>query len=123
MNGNSFVADTNILIYLLDGDTRISEALENKKIFISFISEIELLSSKKLNITELDTIKELLTQCTIVDPNTIIKESTINFRKEYGLKIPDALIAATSYYLNIPLLTSDKDFTSLKELSVAYFEV
>jgi len=123
MNGNSFVADTNILIYLLDGDTRISEALENKKVFISFISEIELLSSKKLNIRELDTIKELLTQCTIVDPNTIIKESTINFRKEYGLKIPDALIAATSYYLNIPLLTSDKDFTSLKELSVAYFEV
>ena len=63
MSGNSLVADTNILVYLLNGDKRLME-----------------------------------------------------------LKLPDAFIAATSYNLQLPLITADKDFNSIKELSIIYYE-
>ena len=43
MNGTNIIADTNILIYLLKGDTRIAEQLEGRQLFISVITEMELL--------------------------------------------------------------------------------
>lgn len=42
MNGNNLLVDTNIVIYLLSGDKTIADLLDKKKIYISFITEIEL---------------------------------------------------------------------------------
>ncbi len=122
MNGNSIVADTNVLIYLLTGDSRLIDLLENSTLFISFITEIELLSSKNLTETDENTIHKLLSQSSIVDINSTIKNSTISIRSQYGIKIPDAIIAATSIYLNIPLVTSDSDFKRIKELDIVFYE-
>lgn len=44
MSGNSIFLDTNILIYLLQGDLKIAELIDNKTFTISFITELELLS-------------------------------------------------------------------------------
>jgi hypothetical protein len=44
MNGNSLLIDTNIALYLFNGDTTLSFVLDGKKIYISFITELELLS-------------------------------------------------------------------------------
>ncbi|WP_416377625.1 PIN domain-containing protein [Algoriphagus persicinus] len=38
------------------------------------------------------------------------------------MKLPDAIIAATAFYLNIPLMTSDKRLSTLKELNILLFE-
>lgn len=46
MSGNSIFLDTNILLYLLNGDETISVLLKDRNIVISFISEMELLSLK-----------------------------------------------------------------------------
>ena len=44
MNGSDkWLVDTNILIYLLQGNRKIAELLSGKLIFISVITEIELL--------------------------------------------------------------------------------
>ena len=48
MNGNRYFVDTNILIYLLSGEKTLISILNQKQIYISFITEIELLSFKKL---------------------------------------------------------------------------
>ncbi len=122
MNGISLIVDTNILIYLLEGDKRIPGLLQDKSIFISFISEIELLSSKNLTEKENLIIKNLISDSTIMDLNNYIKQESISLRRKYSLKIPDAIIAATSSFLNIPLITSDKDFKKIEELSIIYFE-
>ena len=41
------LSDTNIIIYLLEGDSAIAELFDQNSIFISFITELELLSAKK----------------------------------------------------------------------------
>lgn len=122
MNGSSLLADTNVIIYLLNGDEKFVESLENKNIYLSFITEIELLSRRNLNVKELTTIQKLIENSYILDLNNQIKTETIRFRKKYNLKIPDAIIAATSYYHNVPLITSDQDFTKLQELDIIYYE-
>jgi hypothetical protein len=49
MSGNSLLIDTNIILYLLNGDKTLSKLLDGKKIFVSFISELEVLGFKQLN--------------------------------------------------------------------------
>ena len=48
MSGKSVLVDTNILIYLLKGDRTAAELLSEKELYISFVSQIELSSSKNL---------------------------------------------------------------------------
>lgn len=52
--------------------------------------------------------------------NYKIKEKSIDIRNNHKLKIPDAIIAATSIVYNIPLITSDKDFEKVKELDLVF---
>jgi len=121
MNGNSLIADTNILLYLLAGDKTLANILDNKQVYISFVSELELQSFKLLSIKEKTLINYLLNDCIIIDINDIIKRNTINIRKKYSLKLPDSIIAATSEYLNLPLLTSDSDFNKIEEINTIYY--
>lgn len=80
MNGTDFLCDTNILLYLLAGDKTVSDLLNLKKIFISFITEIELLTFKKLTLSEKKVIEGLLSDCTVISMNERIKKKTIELR-------------------------------------------
>jgi predicted nucleic acid-binding protein len=46
MNGIRLVCDTNPLIYLLDGNQPLAEFLDNKQIYVSVITELELFSKQ-----------------------------------------------------------------------------
>lgn len=61
-------------------------------------------------------------QCIIVDINSGIKKDTIEIRRTNALKLPDAIIAATSQYLDIPLLSADKAFGNVDSLSLVSYE-
>ena len=121
MNGNSILVDTNIILYLLSGDKTIVPLLENKKLFVSFITELELLSFKRLTKTELKIIKSFLAECTIFDINSKIKELTVEIRKKYRLKLPDCIIAATSIYLDISLISADSDFNQVEDADLIFY--
>jgi hypothetical protein len=122
MNGNKLLLDTNIILYLLDGDETLVEILDGKKPYISFITELELYSFKKLNTADKAKIDSVLSQCTIIDINAGIKLSTINIRKKHGVKLPDAIIAGTSLYLSIPLISSDNGFNKIENLNLVYYQ-
>ena len=92
MSGNKLFLDTNILLYLLQGDVTLTEVLE------------------------------LIRECVAIDINAEIKQLAVKFRKQYKVKLPDTIIAATSLYLNIPLITADSDFKKLKELELVFYE-
>jgi predicted nucleic acid-binding protein len=62
------------------------------------------------------TIKRFLSNCKIIDINRSIKDTAINIRKSNKLKLPDAIIAATTLYLNIPLITADKGFKNIDDI-------
>jgi predicted nucleic acid-binding protein len=51
-----------------------------------------------------------------------IKEQTIQLKKEYNIKLPDAIIAATSIIYKIPLVTADKSFSKIEALDLILIE-
>ena len=123
MNGNKIFVDTNILIYFLQGDKDVVEMISDKEVVISFITELELLSLPKISDKSKKLIKELLKICLIIDINAEIKDLAIEFRKKLKIKLPDAIIAATAYFHQLPLLTADKQFKSIEELEVLIYEL
>jgi predicted nucleic acid-binding protein len=116
MNGNKMVIDTNIALYLLDGDEILKEYLEDKAFYLSSITELELLGFKGITETEETAIEFFLEECSIVDMNRGIKDITIDLRRNYKLKLPDAIIAATAIFLGIPLISADGHFDEIEDL-------
>jgi len=51
----------------------------------------------------------------MVELDRSIMDQAILLRREFRLKIPDAIIAATALFLNVPLLTADSDFDKLTD--------
>lgn len=49
MNGNKLLLDTNAVLYLLGGDETLATFLNGKDLYLSIISELELLSYKKIS--------------------------------------------------------------------------
>ena len=117
--------DTNSIIFFLQDllpsssrDFLLGE-LGNKTPKISVITEIELLSWQKISPEQSKTISLFLSNFGKVDLNEEIKEITINIRKSTGLKIPDAIIAASALALDLPLLTNKlKDFQKVDFLKI-----
>lgn len=64
---------------------------------ISFISQIELLVWNPENPNDLKIYQSFVSQSTIVGLQDGIIQETIRIRKSYKLKLPDALIVATSF--------------------------
>jgi len=122
MSGNSLLIDTNIALYLLGGDTILSEVLDGKIIYLSFISELELLSYPDLTDSEEEILSQFISDCIVVDISKEIKIKTIEFRRNYRIKLPDAIIAATASYLRQPIMTADSDFKKIIPIDVLYYE-
>ena len=123
MSGISILSDTNPLIYILGGNQTVAEYLDGKQVWISVITELELFGKKGLNNSEITEIKSLIDSCFIVDINAKIKQLTKKLLQESPIKLPDAIIAATSFYLDIPLFTSDIAFQKVKGLNLIQLEL
>jgi predicted nucleic acid-binding protein len=97
--------DTNAVLYLLGG--RLAESLEAGSYYVSVISEMELLSYPKLTKDATTQIRSFLAQVTVVELTKDVKNTAIQLRREHGLKLPDAIIAASAMNLQAELLTND----------------
>ncbi len=122
MNGNNIFLDTNIVLYLIGGDETLAELLNNKRVYISFITELELLGYMDITNEELQKVEEFLTAITIIDINSEIKKITNEIRRNYKVKLPDAIICATAYNMNLPLMTADKNLSKLTEINILQYE-
>ncbi|RUM41153.1 MAG: hypothetical protein DSY34_04235 [Desulfurobacterium sp.] len=107
--------DTNAILYYL-ADKNIASV--KAEFVISFITEIEVLSYPNLTEQEEEKIREFLRNVYIVNVNNDIKNLTVNFRKRYGLKLPDAMICASACFLKLPLITNDKQMFRVSECSI-----
>jgi predicted nucleic acid-binding protein len=107
----------------LKGEKPIVDFLLEKQLLISFIVELELLSFSKLEPNDLKLIKELLSHCQIIDIDPIIKEKTISIKQKSSLKLPDAIVLATSIRFSIPLIIADKDFLRSNEKLVVWMDL
>ncbi len=73
-------------------------------------------SQRSLSSRDIAGINDLLSNLSINDVNRAIKDTTAQLRREHGLKLADAIIAATAMHLNVPLLTADKGFQRIENL-------
>jgi predicted nucleic acid-binding protein len=117
MSGLSFVADTNFLISVHEGKEYVEPFLDGT-VVISAISEIELLGWHKISVREKQLLRSLLDDCIIFELTADIRKIAIEIRQKVKVKTPDAIIAATSKYLQIPLVTSDKGFKNIPDLEL-----
>lgn len=112
MNGNKILFDTNAVIYFINSPFDIN----NINIFISVISEIELLSYPKITQGEENKIRYFLNNnVNIINLDENMKNETINIRKNFNIKIPDAIIIATAKVNNLSILTQDEDILKFNE--------
>lgn len=84
MNGNKILFDTNAVIYFINSPFYIN----NINIFISVISEIELLSYPKITQGEENKIRYFLNNnnVNIINLDENIKNETISIRKNFNIK-------------------------------------
>ncbi len=122
MSGTAYLLDTNIVLYLLRGDKDIPSLIKGSDIYISFITEMELLSFPKLSSKERSKIESLLNDVLILEFNSEIKRTAIQLRSKYHLGLPDSIIAASSVFLNIQLISADKALAKIKEIDFVLIE-
>jgi len=122
MSGNSVVLDTNIVLYLLNGDQVLSELLNQKKLYLSFISQLELLGFKGITLKQQIEIGKFIQDCIVIDINEEIKKEVISLRRNTRLKLPDCIVIATARFLSLPLIMSDADFKSTGFSEVIIYE-
>ncbi len=113
-----YLIDTNILIYYFGGIVKNKKIIEilKESFNISIISKIEFLSWRKLKEDKAlsEKAKKFISYANIYNLDETIADEAIILRQNYGLKTPDAIIAATAKVNNLILLTNDvKDFRKL----------
>jgi predicted nucleic acid-binding protein len=122
MSGNKLLLDTNAVLYVLNGDETLANFLFERELYLSIISEMELLGYKNITEKEKQTIEEFLKELIIVNVDEKIKVNTIEVKKASNMKLPDSIIAATAISLKLPLVTSDNQFKTVRGLDLIYYE-
>ena len=125
MSGIRLVLDTNAIISLIRGNELLLDST-NKADFvgISIISFIEFLSFSNLSENDRQLFEEITKEMEILDINNEdnkLINLIIQIRKDYRLKLPDAILTATAISSNSDLITNDKAFQKLQEITVITF--
>jgi predicted nucleic acid-binding protein len=122
MSGKEILVDTNIILYLLEGSDTLVEILQGKDIYLSFITELELIGYKGNSIRREEQIAALLSDCSIISMNNLIKEKYVEIRKRHHLKLADTVIAATAIAFDMPIITADKQFGTVNGLKLITYQ-
>jgi len=116
---SGFILDSNIAVYLLQGLLTKNASLFLRKVLkqiaqLSLISKIELLCWDE----ESSLIENFIDDSIILPISDEIVVKTIEIRRKYKIKLPDAIIAATAIIYNCKLITgNENDFRKIEELS------
>jgi hypothetical protein len=114
VNSSRFVLDTNIILYFLAG--RLAEPLPSGSYALSVMTELELLAYPGLSAQEEQRVQDFLADLLPTDLTPAVKAHAVDFRKRLGLKLPDAIVAATARALNATLITNDQRLLTLSDI-------
>ncbi len=110
-----FLLDTNAVLYLLGG--RLATPLESGSYAVSVISEMELLSYSNLTADEECQIRAFLANVVMVELTKDVRTAAIELRRRHGLKLPDAIIAASAQITESQLLTNDLQLLKIADVN------
>lgn len=124
MGRAKYLIDTNVAIDYI-GETLPEKALNeldsffDGKFYISIINKIELLGFNNISADEEQNFHKLINASTILNLTDDIVTKTIEVRKQFKIKLPDAIIAATALTHNLTIVTRNtKDFEKIKSVEI-----
>jgi toxin FitB len=119
-----YTLDTNAIIYYLDEEPTVVPLLEpilgqDMAIFVSVVTELELLSHPGLTEEDMTVIQQLLTSVVIFPLESRLAQLAGALRRQYHLKTPDSVVAATALLTHTTLVTRNiRDFQGIDGLSL-----
>jgi tRNA(fMet)-specific endonuclease VapC len=124
MNGRYFL-DTNAIIALLKGNDNLISLLHNASwIGASVISELEFLAFPDITPNDemlFSILKNRIDVVSLDSTNTSLLLKIIQIRRTRQLKLPDAIIAASSIDFNSALVSNDVIFRSFSDIELITF--
>jgi tRNA(fMet)-specific endonuclease VapC len=121
----SYLVDTDVLIDWLQGRSWAKALLsaKNARFYCSSVSRKELLDRPGLSGTERKRINRLLQLVRVLTLDPVIAAAASELLQKYHyqpLRVPDALIAATAWIKNFPLITRNrKHYIFIEEITLA----
>lgn len=118
-----YLIDTNIIsdyfsASLPDSGLRFMDFVFDERPKISVITQIELLCWK-IDADKEQRIKDFIFDSEIFDISSDVIENCVSIRRNFKIKTPDAIIAATALSQDFSLIThNEKDFVGIKRLKI-----
>jgi len=123
--GIKYLWDTNTAIYYLqqqypiEAEKFIDNLLQSELPIISAITEIELLCWKSASEKDMEVLRAFINDALVIELEQPIKLSTAVIRKQYRIKLPDAIIAATALVHDLTLITRNtSDFKNIEGIKI-----
>jgi predicted nucleic acid-binding protein len=116
--------DTNTIIYYIDEDPTVVPLLEpifgqDSALFVSIVTELELLSHPGLTEADIAEIQQLLSSVVIFPLESRLAQLAGALRRQYHLKTPDSVVAATALLTRTTLVTRNiRDFQGIDGLAL-----
>lgn len=113
-----------LILYLNDALSNAStekflKGVEDGAILISAVTRAEVLAWPEHNPQSLETATKLLDVLHFCDVDQRVADEAACIRRDHGLKLPDALIAATAKVHQTPIATANgRDFSRVADLLV-----
>ena len=118
MNGNGYLLDTNAIIQFLKGNAELVSLLADADFIATLIiAELEYFSFPRLGEEDLQLYQAFRSRIHVYDvpsDDPMFTQLVVNARKRNGMKLPDAIIAATARANDLAILTADDHFKKLK---------
>lgn len=101
MSGVKYLMDTNFILAILKGHPAVTGKIVDLQVSLdlfgySSITRVELLGFPAITQTETDAITDFLSEMTYCPLNRHVEDECIKLRKQYRIKLPDALILASA---------------------------
>ena len=119
-----YTLDTNAILYYLKDDSDAVSVLkgifaQDVPLYVSAITELELFASPNLGAAEERLIENLLSTVSVLPVDSHIARLAAFIRRQYRLKTPDSVIAATTMFTGSTLVTRNtRDFQKVPHFSL-----
>jgi predicted nucleic acid-binding protein len=121
MSGERYLLDTNAVVALLRGDEGLHERLADAEwVGISILSYIEFLAFSNLSAEDRQVFLEFSSRVNVIglgNSDLALIDLIVALRRQYRLRLPDAIIAATAQQARAILITEDVQLRKLATLN------
>jgi predicted nucleic acid-binding protein len=119
-----YTLDTNAIVYYLNDDPDAVATLrgvfaQDSPVYVSTVTELELFAFPNLSRDEESLIEALLATISIIPLDSHVARIAALVRRQYRVKVPDTIIAATAMFTGSTLLSRNtRDFRRIANLAV-----